>query len=46
MDKRDGKTVVTRRMVITPDGRTMTITVTGTNAQNQKVNNGEVFEKQ
>jgi len=46
MDKRDGKTMFTRRMVISPDGKTLTITVTGTNAQGQKVSNVEVFEKQ
>jgi hypothetical protein len=46
MDKRDGKTMFTRRMVISPDGKTLMITVTGTNAQGQKVSNVEVFEKQ
>jgi hypothetical protein len=31
--------------VISPDGKTLTITMTGTNAQGQKVNNVVTYEK-
>jgi hypothetical protein len=45
-DKVNGKPTVTRRGVISADGKTMTVTVTGTNAQGQKVSNVLVYEKQ
>jgi ABC-type transport system substrate-binding protein len=44
--KKDGKVVTTVRRVVSPDGKTMTLTITGTNAQGQKVNNVQVFDKQ
>jgi len=31
--------------VISADGKTLTVTSTGTNGQGQKVNNHQVFEK-
>jgi hypothetical protein len=31
--------------VVSADGKTMTVTSTGVNAQGQKVNNVQVFEK-
>jgi hypothetical protein len=31
--------------VVSADGKTLTVTTTGTNAQGQKVNNVQVFEK-
>ena len=44
--KKDGKVVTTTRRVVSSDGKTMTLTITGTNAQGQKVKNVQVFEKQ
>jgi hypothetical protein len=46
MDKRDGRTVFTRRMTISPDGKTITSVVSGTTAQGQRISNVEIFEKQ
>ncbi len=46
MGKVDGKPTVTTRVVISADGRTMTATQTGTNAQGQSVNNVIVADKQ
>ena len=45
-DKKDGKVVQTLTRVVAPDGKTMTVTVKGTNAQGQPVNNVIVFDKQ
>jgi hypothetical protein len=45
-DKKDGKVVQTLTRVVSPDGKTMTVTVKGTNAQGQPVNNVIVFDKQ
>lgn len=42
----NGKTTFNRRFVISQDGKTLTITVKGTNAQGQGVNNVVVYEKQ
>ena len=44
--KVDGKLTSTNRLVISPDGKTMTQTSTGTNAQGQTINNTTVYEKQ
>jgi hypothetical protein len=44
--KLKGKTLTTTRMVVSKDGKTRTNTVTGTNAQGQKVSNVVVYEKQ
>jgi hypothetical protein len=44
--KMDGKRTVTSRVVISRDGKTMTQTTTGTNAQAQTVNNTTIWEKQ
>jgi hypothetical protein len=44
--KLKGKTLGVTRLVISKDGKTLTTTTTGTNAQGQKVNNTTVFEKQ
>ena len=41
-----GKPTITRRIAVAPDGKTLTITVKGTNAQGQTVNNVVVYEKQ
>ena len=45
-DKKGGKVAQTLRRVVSPDGKTMTVTVKGTNAQGQAVNNIVVFQKQ
>jgi len=46
MDRRGGKVTFTRRIVISPDGKTVTVTSKGTTPDGQAVNNVEVFEKQ
>jgi hypothetical protein len=45
-NKKDGKVNVTITYVVSQDGKTMTATVKGTNAQGQPVNNVAVWEKQ
>lgn len=45
-NKKDGKITTTSRREIAKDGKTMTITSTGKNAQGQEVHNVQVFEKQ
>jgi len=44
--KVNGKQTTTTRASLSQDGKTQTVTTTGTNAQGQKVNNVGVFEKQ
>lgn len=46
VNKRGGKVTTTQRNVVSADGKTRTVTTTGTDAQGQKVNNVAVFEKQ
>ena len=46
VSKKGGKVTTTARNVVAPDGKTRTVTTTGTNAQGQKVNNVAVYEKQ
>jgi hypothetical protein len=45
VDRRNGGSIVPRN-VVAADGKTRTVTTTGTDAQGQKVNNVSVFEKQ
>ena len=45
-DTVNGAPTYRRRMVIAPDGRTMTITVTGVNGLGQPMNNTAVYDKQ
>jgi len=45
-DKKGDKVVLTQTQVISPDGKTMTVTVKGTNAQGQAVENVVVWDKQ
>ncbi len=45
-DKKGGKVVQTLTRVVSADGKTMTITTKGTNAQGKPVNNVAVYEKQ
>jgi hypothetical protein len=44
-DSKAGKAVQTLIRVVSKDGKTMTVTIKGTNAQGQAVNNVVVFEK-
>ena len=44
-NKLKGKTLTVARHVISKDGKTRTVTTTGTNAEGQEVNNTTVFEK-
>ena len=46
VSKKGGKTTTMQRNVVAADGKTRTVTTTGTDAQGQKVNNVTVFEKQ
>jgi hypothetical protein len=45
-DKKGDKVVRTLTRVVSQDGKTMTVTIKGTNAQGQAVNNVEMYEKQ
>ena len=44
--KKGGKPTVTAKVVVSADGKTMTITQTGTNAKGETVNNAIVYTKQ
>ena len=46
MNKKGGKVTTMQRNVVAADGKTRTVTTTGTDAQGQKVNNLAVYEKQ
>jgi hypothetical protein len=46
VNKKGGKVTTTQRNVVSADGKTRTVTTTGTDAQGQKVNTVGVFEKQ
>lgn len=45
IDKRDGKVIQTFSRVVSPDGKTMTVTVKGTDPQGRAVNDVLIFEK-
>jgi hypothetical protein len=45
-DKKGGQVVQRLTRVVAEDGRTMTVTVSGTNAQGQPFNNVLIFDKQ
>ena len=45
-DKKGGKVVTTLKRVVSQDGKTMTVTTKGTNAEGKPTNNVIVFEKQ
>ena len=45
-DKKGEKVVATSSRVVSEDGKTMTVTTTGTNAQGQAMNNVTVWDKQ
>jgi hypothetical protein len=44
--KKGGKVTITQTSVVSPDGKTRTVTTTGVNAAGQKVNNIAVYERQ
>jgi len=44
--KKDGKPTITAKVVVSKNGKTMTITQTGTNAKGQAVHNTAVYDKQ
>ena len=46
VNKKDGKVTTTNRQVYSRDGKTRTVTTTGTNVKGIKVNNVAVWEKQ
>jgi hypothetical protein len=46
VSKKGGKVTTTGTYVVSSDGKTMTVTTTGTNAQGQKVNHVVVYDKQ
>jgi hypothetical protein len=43
--KKDGKKTLVNVVKVAPDGKTLTVSVTGVNAKSQTVNNTYVFEK-
>lgn len=45
IDKKDGHIVLVYKRVVSDDGKTMTVTVNGVNAQGQQVSNVVVFER-
>jgi len=45
-NRKGGKAMTTGKVVYSKDGKTRTITTSGTNAQGQKVSNTTVFDKQ
>jgi hypothetical protein len=44
--KKGGKPTITAKVAVSADGKTMTITQTGTNAKGEGVNNTIVYTKQ
>jgi hypothetical protein len=44
--KKDGKVTVAGRIVVSPNGRTRTVTTTATNAKGEKVRSTAVYDKQ
>jgi hypothetical protein len=46
VNQKGGKVITTQRNVVAADGKTQTVTTTGTDAQGQMVNNITVYEKQ
>ena len=45
-NKKDGKTVLTGKIVVSPDGKTRTVTVNGTDSNGKKVQSTAVYDKQ
>ena len=45
-NKKDGKATITGRITVSADGKTRTVTTSGTNAKGEKVKTTAVYEKQ
>ena len=45
-NKKDGKVVTTGSLVLAPDGKSRTLTTTGTNAEGKKMSATFVYDKQ
>jgi hypothetical protein len=45
-NKKDGKATLTGRVVVSADGKTRTVTTSGTNAKGEKVTSTAVYDKQ
>ena len=45
-NKKDGKATITGRIKVSADGKTRTVTTSGTNAKGEKVNTSAEYEKQ
>jgi len=45
-NKKDGKVVATARIVVAPDGKTRTVTLTGTDPMGMKIKYDAVYDKQ
>jgi len=46
INKKDGKATITGHITVSADGKTRTVTTSGTNAKGEKVNSKAVYEKQ
>lgn len=46
ISKKGGKVMATQKNVVSADGKTRTVTTTGTDAQGQKINNVAVYDRQ
>lgn len=44
--KKDGKVTISGRLVVSPDGKSRTVTVSGTDAEGKKFTNKAVYDKQ
>lgn len=45
-NKKDGKAVITGRIAVSPDGKTRTVTLKGTDSNGKKVSSTAVYDKQ
>jgi hypothetical protein len=45
-NKKDGKPTMIQKRTVSKDGKTMTVTTTGTNGQGQQLNNVQVYDRQ
>jgi hypothetical protein len=45
-NKKDGKAVVTGKIVVSADGKTRTVTISGTDAKGKKISSSAVYEKE
>ena len=45
-NKKDGKAVITGKIVVSADGKTRTVTISGTDAKGKKITSSAVYEKE